>query len=63
METWVLAVHPNARELVRDLKDDRQPVIVWFCNPSFHVLEGFLVCFSLIKNMSLHFTGDLFDRK
>lgn len=49
METWVLAVHPNARELVRDLKDDRQPVIVWLCNPSFHVLEGFLVCFSLIK--------------
>lgn len=41
-----LAVRPNARALERDLKCDRQPVIIWLCNPSFHVLEGFLSSFS-----------------
>lgn len=49
METRVLAVRSNAHAVERDLKCDRQPVIVWLCNPSFHVLEGFLVCFNLIK--------------
>lgn len=49
METWVLAVHSNACALERNLKCDRQPVTVWLCNPSFHVLEDFLVCFNLKK--------------
>lgn len=46
-----LAVHPDARALERDLKCDRQPVIIWLCSPSFHMLKGFLSSFSfnLIK--------------